>query len=45
LPRIEGLLSNEIGRREVLERSVEELKDRVAGLQARIEQLEQRLRG
>ncbi len=44
LRRIEGLLADEIGRREVLERSVEELKRQVAGLQARIDELDQRIR-
>ena len=44
LRRIEGLLADEMGRREVLERSVEELKQNVAFLQARIEELERRIR-
>jgi len=43
LRRIEGLLTDEIGRREVLERGLEELKRQVALLQARIDELEQRL--
>lgn len=45
LRRIEALLSDEVGRREVLERSVEELKRQVAVLQARIYEIEQRIRG
>lgn len=44
LRRIEGLLTDEIGRREVLERSLQELKEQVAVLQARINELEQRIR-
>lgn len=44
LRRIEGLLADEIGRREVLERSLQELKEQVAVLQARINELEQRIR-
>jgi len=44
LRRIEGLLTDEIGRREILERGLEELKQQVAALQARIGELEQRLR-
>ncbi len=44
LRRIEALLAGEKGRRELLERSVEELKRDVAVLQARIDELEQRLR-
>ena len=44
LRRIEGLLADEMGRREVLERSVQELKQNVAFLQARIEELERRIR-
>ena len=44
LRRIEGLLTDEIGRREILERGLEELKHQVAALQARIGELEQRLR-
>lgn len=44
LRRIEGLLADEAGRREVLERSVQELKHQAAVLQARIEELEQQIR-
>lgn len=44
LRRIEGLLADEMGRREAVERSVQELKQNVAFLQARIEELERRLR-
>ena len=44
LRRIEGLLADEVGRREVLERGVEELKRQVALLQVRIEELERRIR-
>ena len=43
LRRIEGLLADEVIRRELLERGVEELKRNVALLQARIEELERRL--
>jgi chromosome segregation ATPase len=43
LRRIESLLVDEQGKREILERSVEELKRQVAALQARIEELEQRI--
>jgi ferritin-like protein len=42
---IENLLSGERGRREVLERALEELKRHAAALPARIQELEQRLRG
>lgn len=45
LRRIEHLLGDEQARREVLERSVDELRHRVAALQARIDDIEQRLRG
>ncbi len=45
LRRIETLLADERGRREILELSVDELKRQVAALQARIEQLEQQIRG
>ena len=45
LRRIETLLVDEQGRREILERSVEELKRHMAALQARIDELEQRIRG
>lgn len=44
LRRMEGLLADEMGRRELLERSVQELKQNVAFLQARLEELERRLR-
>jgi chromosome segregation ATPase len=44
LRRIEGLLADEQTRREVLERTVTELKERVALLQARIDDIERRLR-
>jgi chromosome segregation ATPase len=44
LRRIEGLLADEQTRREVLERTVAELKERVALLQARIDDVERRLR-
>ena len=44
LRRIEGLLAGEAGLREVLERSIAELKHQVAALQARIEEIEQRIR-
>ena len=45
LRRIEGLLGDELTKRELLERRVDELKRNVAVLQARIEELEQRIRG
>ncbi|MBI2153694.1 MAG: hypothetical protein HYW16_04750 [Candidatus Rokubacteria bacterium] len=45
LRRIEGLLADEVARREMLERGLEELKRHVTVLQARIEELEHRLRG
>ena len=45
LRRIEGLLADELTKRELLERRVDELKRNVAVLQARIEELEQRIRG
>jgi len=45
LRRIEGLLADELTKRELLERRVDELKRDVAVLQARIEELEQRIRG
>ena len=44
LRRIEALLVDEVGRREVLERSLEELKRNAALLQARIDELERRIR-
>src|SRR6185503_16446568 len=43
LRRIEARLADETGRREMLERDLAELKDRVAALQSRIDDLEQRL--
>ena len=43
LRRIEGLLADEIGRREVLEWGLEDLKRQIAVLQARIAELEQRI--
>ncbi|MBI4634932.1 MAG: hypothetical protein HY727_01150 [Candidatus Rokubacteria bacterium] len=45
LRRIEALLGDEQQRREILERGLESLKRDVIALQARIEHLEQRLRG
>lgn len=44
LRRIERLLTDEKARREDLERGLEYLKGQVAALQARIEELEQRIR-
>ncbi|HYR41089.1 MAG TPA: hypothetical protein VEW27_18195 [Methylomirabilota bacterium] len=43
LRRIEAGLADENGRREILERDLAELKQQVAALQARIEDIEQRL--
>ena len=43
LRRIEMILTDERARREILERGLAELKDRMAILQARIDQLERRL--
>jgi chromosome segregation ATPase len=43
LRRIEAALADEGGRREILERGLAELKERVAALQSRIEGDEQRL--
>jgi hypothetical protein len=43
LRRIETILTEERGRREVLERGLAELKERVALLQVRIDELERRL--
>jgi chromosome segregation ATPase len=43
LRRIEAVLADERGRREILERRVNELKRDVAALQERIADLEQRL--
>jgi predicted nucleic acid-binding Zn-ribbon protein len=43
LRRIEAILTDEHGRREILERSLADLKERVALLQARIDELERRL--
>jgi flagellar capping protein FliD len=44
LRRIETLLVDETGKREVIERSIDELKRHVAALQSRIEELERRIR-
>ena len=43
LRRIEAGLADERGRREILERALAELKEHVAELQSRIEDIEQRL--
>ena len=43
LRRIEAGLTDERGRREILERALAELKQHVASLQSRIEEIEQRL--
>ena len=43
LRRIEAGLADERGRREILERDLAELKRHVAALQARIEEIEERL--
>jgi chromosome segregation ATPase len=43
LRRIEARLADEGGRREILERALAELKQHVAVLQSRIEEIEQRL--
>jgi chromosome segregation ATPase len=43
LRRIEAGLADERGRREILERALAELKEHVAALQSRIEEIEQRL--
>ena len=43
LQRIEALLTEERGKREFLERSVQDLKQHVATLQARIDELERRI--
>jgi len=43
LRRIEAGLADELGRREILERDLAELKHQVAALQSRIEDIEQRL--
>ena len=43
LRRIEAILTDERGRREVLERGLVDLKERVALLQASIDELERRL--
>jgi chromosome segregation ATPase len=45
LRRIEALLADETRRRDIVEQSVADLKRQVAALQARIEQIERRLRG
>ena len=44
LRRIEAILTDERARRELLERGLAELKERVALLQARIDEVERRLR-
>src|SRR3977135_3847691 len=44
LRRIEMILADERGQRELLERGLAEMKERVALLQARIDELERRLR-
>ena len=44
LRRIEALLADEVGRRDLVERGLVELRERVALLQARIDELERRLR-
>jgi chromosome segregation ATPase len=43
LRRIEARLADEAGRREILERDLAQLKHRVAELQSRIDDIEQRL--
>ena len=43
LRRIEAGLADEVGRREILERDLAELNHRVAALQSRIDEIEQRL--
>jgi chromosome segregation ATPase len=43
LRRIEAVLADERGRREILERDLAQLKKGVAALQARIDEIEQRL--
>ena len=45
LRRIESLLTDDTGKRELLERALEELKRHVAALQIRLEAVEQRIRG
>ena len=45
LRRIEALVADERGRRDVLERSVTELKKQVGALQARIDEIERELQG
>ena len=44
LRRIEAMLADESARREMLERGLADLRERVALLQARIDELERRLR-
>ena len=44
LRRIEALMTEEAGRREFLERRLESLRQQVANLQLRIDELEQRIR-
>jgi chromosome segregation ATPase len=43
LRRIEASLADDLGRRQILERDLAELKERVGGLQVRINDLERRL--
>ncbi|HET8576325.1 MAG TPA: hypothetical protein VFO18_04455 [Methylomirabilota bacterium] len=43
LRRIEAGLADELGRRAILERDLADLKQKVAALQSRIEEIEQRL--
>jgi chromosome segregation ATPase len=45
LRRMEAVMADDRGRREIVERDLAELKHRVAALEARIETLEQRLGG
>jgi chromosome segregation ATPase len=45
LRRIEAHLSDESGRREILARDLATLKEQVAALQSRVEDIEHRLRG
>jgi len=45
LRRLESLLTDDKGKRELLERALEELKRHVAALQIRLEAVEQRIRG
>ena len=43
LRRIEGILADERLRREVLERDVAQIRQRITGLEARLDQIERRL--